>query len=462
MLRSGADPVEAVKLPSATLDYALDGAQHGVLLTTLMRSYRLGHAATSRHLRAILAKHAADADELTAATDLCSAWLFAYVDTALCLVEDVYVTERERWIRSAAASQAEALNTILSGQPIDIDVAGRRLRHDLRRVHVAAVAWLDAHEEGRNTLALLEAAIRDIAAAIGTQRPLIQPLGTLSVAAWISTSSPVPSRVLDELRFRTATAPGVRVAIGEPARDIAGFRASHVEALEAQRIARLAGRREGSITRYGDISLRALATANIDQARAFVARELGSLAAGRRHHPSARRDGAHLPRRKRQPRQNRQTTQHPREHRELPAAASRGTVGAVSGQAHPRVAGRTRPGRPRRRDACARLDGPGQCLQGLRSVVLRGPAEEGLGLVGIHHDRRPAPRGRCLLQREGTAAGPPPPIRWLAVAAGTRTGRPPSAAAIFDSDVSPSPAMLYAPGGATVVAANAMAAATSS
>jgi DNA-binding PucR family transcriptional regulator len=278
VLRSGADPVQAVKLPHATLEYAVDGAQHGVLLTTLMRSYRLGHAATSPHLRAILANHAVDADELTSAADLCSAWLFSYVDTALCLVEEVYVTERERWIRSAAASQAEAVSTILSGQPIDIDVAGRRLRHDLRRVHVAAVAWLDAHEEGRNTLALLEAAIRDIAAAIGTQRPLIQPLGTLSVAAWISTSGPVPSRVLDELRFRTATAPGVRVAIGEPARDVGGFRASHVEALEAQRIARLSGRREGSVTRYNDIALRALATANIDQARDFVARELGSLA----------------------------------------------------------------------------------------------------------------------------------------------------------------------------------------
>ena len=53
VLRSGADPVKAVKLGSATLDYALDGAQHGVLLTTLMRSYRLGHAETARHLRTI-------------------------------------------------------------------------------------------------------------------------------------------------------------------------------------------------------------------------------------------------------------------------------------------------------------------------------------------------------------------------------------------------------------------------
>lgn len=273
VLRSGADSAHAVELPSATLEYVRDGAQHGVLLTTLMRSYRLGHAAASQHLRAILAKHAADAEELTAATDLCSAWLFAYVDSALCLAEDVYSTERERWIRSAAATQAETIGTILSGQPIDIDVAGRRLRHDLRRTHVAAIAWVDAHEEGRNTLALLEAAIRDVAGAIGAQRPLIQPLGTLSMAAWISTSGTVPSRTLD-----VTTASGVRVAIGEPAREIAGFRASHVEALEAQRVARLAGRHEGSVTRYRDVALRALATTNLDRARDFVARELGALA----------------------------------------------------------------------------------------------------------------------------------------------------------------------------------------
>ncbi|MGH3676493.1 MAG: PucR family transcriptional regulator [Mycobacterium sp.] len=279
ILRSGADPVEAVKLPSATLDYAVDGAQRGVLLTTLMRIYRLAHAATSQHLKAILASHVADADELNVATDLCSTVLFGYVDTALCLVEDAYTTERERWLRSAAASQAETVGTILAGQPIDVDVASRRLRHDLRRVHVAAVAWLDTHEEDRNSLALLEAAIRDIAAAIGNKHPLVHPLGTLSIAAWISTKSSVPSRVLDELRFRTAPAPGVRVAIGEPARGIAGFRDSHFEALQAQRVTRLTGRPEGSVTRFNDVSLRSLATADIDQARSFVARELGALGA---------------------------------------------------------------------------------------------------------------------------------------------------------------------------------------
>ena len=42
----------------------------------------------------------------------------------------------------------------------------------------------------------------------------------------------------------------------------------------------MADRGEGSITRYSNISLRALATANIEQARAFVTCELGALAVG--------------------------------------------------------------------------------------------------------------------------------------------------------------------------------------
>ncbi|CAM3863943.1 helix-turn-helix domain-containing protein [Mycobacterium frederiksbergense] len=276
-LLTGADPSGATRLPAPTLAYARDGARHGIPLTTLMRSYRLAHAAASGHFTAILETHAGNADELHLASELGSAWMFAYVDAALCLVEEAYTAERDRWLRSAAASQAETIGTILAGKPIDIDVATRRLRHELRRVHVAVIAWLDHHEEGRNTQAVLEAAIRDIASAIGSQRPLVHPLGILSTAAWISSHSAVPSKVLDELRFRTAEAPGVRVAIGEPERGIGGFRSSYLEAAEAQRIARLASRPSGSVTRYDSISLRAISTVDAEQSRVFVQRELGRL-----------------------------------------------------------------------------------------------------------------------------------------------------------------------------------------
>src|ERR1700759_875453 len=142
VLQSGADPVDAVTLGSATLAMVRDGAKRGVPASVLLRSYRLPPAGGARHLYAILANHAADAKELSLAIELCSAWMFAYVDAAVCLAEDVYTSELQHWLRSAAAREVETINTILSEQPIDIDVASRRLRHEMRRLHVAALAWI--------------------------------------------------------------------------------------------------------------------------------------------------------------------------------------------------------------------------------------------------------------------------------------------------------------------------------
>ena len=124
-----------------------------------------------------------------------------------------------------------------------------------------------------------KAAVRDIAAAIGSQHPLVQPLRhAVGSSLGEPQKADVPSQVLDELQIRRRRPPELASAIGEPARGIRAFRASRAEALEAQRIARMAGPREGGITRYRDIGVRALATADVDQARAFVARELGALA----------------------------------------------------------------------------------------------------------------------------------------------------------------------------------------
>ena len=70
----------------------------------------------------------------------------------------------------------------------------------------------------------------------------------------------------------------MRVALGEPASGIDGFRRTHAEAAEARRIATIARRPAGSVTRYGQVTLSALATGDLPRAREFVARELGPLA----------------------------------------------------------------------------------------------------------------------------------------------------------------------------------------
>jgi DNA-binding PucR family transcriptional regulator len=49
--------------------------------------------------------------------------------------------------------------------------------------------------------------------------------------------------------------------------------------MSARRIAVLIGRRPGTVTHYDDVALAALASTDVEQARQFVASELGSLAA---------------------------------------------------------------------------------------------------------------------------------------------------------------------------------------
>ena len=77
VLQSGADPADGVSLGSATRALVQDGARRGIPLSALMRSFRLAHAVTARHLYAVLANHAAGGEELSLAIDLCSAWTFA-------------------------------------------------------------------------------------------------------------------------------------------------------------------------------------------------------------------------------------------------------------------------------------------------------------------------------------------------------------------------------------------------
>ena len=181
-------------------------------------------------------------------------------------------------MRSTAATRTETIDTILAAGPIDAVLASRRLGYELERQHTAVIAWLQAHEEGYDTHTAMEAAIAQVRERLGGARALMHPLGILSMAAWITTHYEVSPRQLDDVRFDTRAAPGVRMAIGEPAPGMMGFRQSFNEAAEARRVAELAARPPGTISRYARVALTAIATADLEQARIFVQRELQGLA----------------------------------------------------------------------------------------------------------------------------------------------------------------------------------------
>ena len=278
MIETGADPT-AVELPPATLAYATASVRRGVPFPALLRSYRLGHEAVSDEVFARIAERTDDAGTVAAATRLCSAWIFGFVDAALTAAERVYDVERERWLRSTAASRAETVESILAGRQRDPELASKRLGYRLGREHVAAVAWLDAATEGINPLPAMEAALGQVADGLGAESTVVHPLGLLALAGWLGSGSGFERSALEAATFDARSIPGVRLALGEPGRGLEGFRRSHEEAGQARRVASLSGSPPGTVTHYGRVALKSLASANLDQARDFVERELGPLAA---------------------------------------------------------------------------------------------------------------------------------------------------------------------------------------
>jgi DNA-binding PucR family transcriptional regulator len=280
--RSSLPPQEAV-LPPAAVDYAREFVRRGLPLDSLLRAYHIGQATFFARWSERAHADISDAGELAEAIELGAKWTFEYVAALSGGLARRYAEERERWVRSAAALRAQVVDALLSGETVDIDASSRRLGYELDRDHLAFVVWSDAWtDRGEQALAMLERAALEIVGLLGTTGPLLVTRAQLCVSGWVGWRG--KRRIKSEpVRLDRRAFPEVLVGFGSPGHGISGFCRSHREAMYARRVAQLTHRRAGSITRYDDVALAALASADVEHAREFVATELGPLAAGDDH-----------------------------------------------------------------------------------------------------------------------------------------------------------------------------------
>ena len=280
IIDEGADPRE-VQLPDSVVAVGRARIQHGVPLAYVMRTFRLSQDLLWAWLFARITDLGLDATDQAVALELVTGWLFSYVDGALVRSEQIYEREREAWLRSAAAARTSALDDVLAGRERDDQRAATKLRYDVNREHIAVCVWLESPPEDSETEAVLSKAVAAVADAVASETALSHPTGSHAVTAWLSRREPFDGAALDaENVERAAKRPAaVRVAMGEPAWGLAGFRCSHLQAEQARRVAELAGSRGRVVTRYCDVALAALASADPGQATEFVLRVLGPLAA---------------------------------------------------------------------------------------------------------------------------------------------------------------------------------------
>ncbi|HEX6388023.1 MAG TPA: helix-turn-helix domain-containing protein [Solirubrobacteraceae bacterium] len=259
-------PADELVVPVEAAEWVRGLVRRGISFGPLLRGYRLGHAWLWDRWSQALKERISDPDELTAAIDGSSAFMFAYVDRISDALIEAYGSEREKMLRSADQLRAETVRALLGGEAIDEEVASGRLGYELRRHHVAMRIVSSGEPRG------LERAAGEAAAFLGVAEPLVVASGVASLDVWCGFFDEPETAALDGY-----TPPdGIRVALGAPGHGLGGFRRSHVEATQAARIAGLAG--VPGVTTYPRIELVALLASDLPRARAFVHRRLGALA----------------------------------------------------------------------------------------------------------------------------------------------------------------------------------------
>lgn len=250
-------------------------AHRGVGADTVAASYRLAlngfWDAWTELLRARV-----EPAELADALDASIRYMLTFVDVLSERVVAIHEQERRAWARSGEAVRAATIRDLLDGGPIDLRLAESRLGYPLDRTHIAAVAWSGGRAGADDEQPDLGRLATALAARLEV-RTVTLAVDRTTVAVWTSGYDGRPSR--DALADLDAVAArGVSLAVGRPHGGLDGFRWSYREAMHARRVALLERRPAGAVVRYEQVALQALASADREHARRFVAWQLGPLA----------------------------------------------------------------------------------------------------------------------------------------------------------------------------------------
>ncbi|MGC9538868.1 PucR family transcriptional regulator [Streptomyces sp. UG1] len=267
--------LDRVEAPVAAVEWARRLAQRDIPTSVLVRAYQLAHARFVSDCLDELGRRAADVKVLALAGPVFNQRLFSYVDIVSEQVTAAHERERDRWLRHHAVAQLSTVKALLSGSGIDIDEAEAVLNHPLRRDHLGLVVWGGGPEH------TVEAAdpqrvVGELARAVGSGAPLFVHRDEQLAWAWIALpSGRTPARSsLDEVLGRCR----LRVAFGEPAHGVAGFRATHRQAQLAHTAATLGGPEHAQATWFAEVGPLALMWSDPDAARDWVHSVLGPLA----------------------------------------------------------------------------------------------------------------------------------------------------------------------------------------
>lgn len=253
-------------------ELAADLVLRGYDLTDLIGLYRAAERAVWDYLTQVVTASETDVDKTALLVFLwgrASSWLDLSVDEST----RVFQTEVDRIAQGTAAKQLDAVHSVLAGHdPGPRELATTFGGYPMAGFNTAALLYTDDYTR----VAQLHEAVGRLTDALRTKYPLIVRPGGRHLWCWFATASPPAPEALYEAGA-WLTEQGIRVSVGTPARGPDGFRLSHQEAQQAQKL-QFATAEAGSLCLYGDVKLVSLLAASGEGARRFTLRTLGRLA----------------------------------------------------------------------------------------------------------------------------------------------------------------------------------------
>ncbi|MFD5539751.1 PucR family transcriptional regulator [Streptomyces sp. NPDC127079] len=242
--------------------------QNGFSEDEVMSGYRVGTAYWCENWANAVEEYCPDPQLSVKVASYGTSFALGWLERVIGQVVADYRDEAERMSREGSVARAAYVRRILedTDDGLDVGAASKDLRYDLTGRHVAFV--LGRHPDSRDD-APLDPLARTLAMRLtASAPPLIVRVDLDTTLCWVPTAE-----------VRAARIPHAPVLIGQgrPAHGLDGFRRSHREASEAVRVARLARRPAGTVTRFDDAELIALCSNDAAFCEDFVRDKLGPL-----------------------------------------------------------------------------------------------------------------------------------------------------------------------------------------
>ena len=267
-------PTTQLHATSASIELARRLGERGVPAHRTVRVYQVGHRLLLRRVLEEFAVALPDDSDVVRGIAQLVDWNLAYLNTMSYAAVREHSSAQELWSRSSGAATAQQVAHVLA----DIDdsaEASDLLGYDVDQRHVALVLWAPTSQVSARALVRLTQPLRHLP---GVRGLVAAPHDLSTVFCWVAVDG-AWTQVLT--RLSRAVRDGgdhARVACGEPASGLEGFRVTHRQALAARRVAELPGSRETRLTRYRDVAAASLLALHPQESGPWVTELLGDLA----------------------------------------------------------------------------------------------------------------------------------------------------------------------------------------